>query len=409
MASDLLNLLARLKRTGFKYALSGILAGPRFSKMKELEVVNQKNLALAIQLRYELHQHPELSNNETWTKQHLIDFLKANTSLEIVDRGRWFYAIYHAGEGKEKVAFRADFDAIKMKEGIDLPHASRFPGISHKCGHDGHAASLAAFALEIDQNGADKNIYFLFQHAEETGDGAAECKVFIKENGIEEIFAYHNMSGMALNSVNIIDGTTNCASKGMVIQMEGRPSHASEPEKGVNPAFAIAKIIDAIPELVSPEKNKGMVLCTVIQVDVGEKAFGVNASKGELLLTIRALYEAEMDQLQNNLERLATSLAATQDMTVSFSYQDYFPETFNHKESADKIRKAAKNKNFEVVEMSEAFRGSEDFGHYLKETKGAICYIGNGLDYPNVHSHKYDFNDGIIETAVELFKELAAM
>ncbi|SCZ76018.1 M20 metallopeptidase family protein [Acidaminobacter hydrogenoformans] len=371
--------------------------------------MDHKNLELAIQLRRELHQHPELSNQEVWTKQHLIDFLKATTKLEIVDRGRWFYAIYRAGEDRENIAFRADFDAIKMKEGIELPYGSLFPGISHKCGHDGHAASLAAFALEVAQNGSDKNIFFLFQHAEETGDGAAECKVFIRENGIKEIFAYHNMSGMPLKSVNIIDGTTNCASKGMVIHMEGKPSHASEPEKGVNPAFAIARIIDAIPGFIAPEKNKGMVLCTVIQVDVGEKAFGVNASKGELLLTIRALYEAEMDQLQKNLENLATSLAEAQDLTVSFSYQDYFPETFNHKVSADKIREAAQNKGFEVVEMKEAFRGSEDFGHYLKETKGAICYIGNGVDYPNVHSHKYDFNDEIIETAVELFKELAAM
>ncbi|MDK9710518.1 M20 metallopeptidase family protein [Acidaminobacter sp.] len=371
--------------------------------------MEQQNLALVIGLRRELHQHPELSNHETWTKQHLIDFLKANTKLEIIDRGRWFYAVYRAGEHKKNIAFRADFDAIKMNEGIELPHASVFPGISHKCGHDGHSASLAGFALEIDQKGADKNIFFLFQHAEETGDGAAECAVFIKENGIEEIFAYHNMSGMALKSINVIDGASNCASKGMIIQMEGRPSHASEPEKGVNPAFAFAKIIDAIPDFIAPEKNEGMVLCTVIQVNVGEKAFGVNASRGELLLTIRALYEAEMDRLEQNLEKLASSLAEDQGMTVSFSYQDYFPETFNHKESSDKIRKAADSKGFEVVEMAEAFRGSEDFGHYLKETKGAICYIGNGMDYPNIHSFKYDFNDEIIETAVELFKALAEM
>ncbi|WP_245693070.1 hypothetical protein [Sporomusa acidovorans] len=49
--------------------------------------------------------------------------------------------------------------------------------------------------------------------------------------------------------------------------MEGLPAHASEPKKGANPAFAIARIIDAIPEFTSAEKNKGMVLCTVIQVD----------------------------------------------------------------------------------------------------------------------------------------------
>ncbi len=191
--------------------------------------------------------------------------------------------------------------------------------------------------------------------------------------------------------------------------MEGIPSHASAPELGRNPAFAIAKIIDAIPGLIAPEKNKGMVLCTVIQVDVGERAFGVSASKGDLLLTIRALYESEMDRLQDSLEKLAKALAAEYGLTVSFSYNDVFPETSNHKESSDKIRRVCRDKGFELVEVDEAHRGSEDFGHFLKETKGAICFIGNGEDYPAVHTANYDFRDEIIETAVELFKGLVEL
>lgn len=371
--------------------------------------MESKNLELTKKLRHELHQHPEVSNRETWTKQHLIDFLKANTKLEIVDRGLWFYAIYRAGADKRNIAFRADFDALPMQEDIDIPHASRIPGVAHKCGHDGHAACLAGFALEIDQKGADKNIFFLFQHAEETGDGAAQCAVFIKENNIEEIFAYHNKSGMAFKSVNVIDGICNWASKGMVIHMEGTPAHASQPEAGANPAFAIAKIIDAIPELTSPENNKGTVLCTVIQVDIGERAFGISASKGDLLLTIRALYEAEMDQLQKNLEDLALAQAEKYGLKVSFSYNDAFPETVNHKESSDKIRQVCLAKGFQLVEMAESSRGSEDYGHYLKQTKGAICNIGNGEDYPPLHTSKYDFPDEIIETAIELFKGLAEL
>lgn len=372
-------------------------------------IVKEKNLALTKKLRHELHQHPELSNQETWTKQHLISFLKEHTNLEIVDKGLWFYAIYRSKKGKKNIAFRADYDALPMDEGISLPYGSQIAGVSHKCGHDGHAATLAGFALEIDQNGSDNNIFFLFQHAEETGDGAAQCVEFIEENNIDEIFAYHNMSGMELKSINIIDGTTNCASKGMIIHMEGSPSHASEPEKGKNPSFAIANIINAIPDFITSKNNKGLVLCTIVQVNIGERAFGVSASRGDLLLTIRALYEEEMDRLQKNLEDLAKAQAEKYGLKVSFSYNDYFPETANHKESADKIRRVAREKGMNVVEMSEAFRGSEDYGHYLKKTKGAICYIGNGIDYPPVHTYEYDFNDEIIETAVELFKGLAEL
>jgi amidohydrolase len=365
------------------------------------------NLELAKQLRHELHQHPEISNEEKWTKRHLINFLKKHTSLEIVDRGGWLYAIYRAGEEKKNIAFRADFDALPMPEMIDIPHASKNPGVSHKCGHDGHAASLAGFALEVDQKGADNNIFFLFQHAEETGDGAIQCAAFIKEHNIDEIFAFHNMSGMAFNSINVIDGTAHCASKGMTIHMQGSPAHASQPENGVNPSFSIAKIINAIPELTSPEKNEGLVLCTVVQVNIGERAFGLAASKGELLLTIRALHEAELDNLQKNLEDLAREQAEEYGLKVSFSFNDEFPETVNHRESSDKIRKVSQEKGYQLVEMKEAFRASEDFGYYTKLTKGAMCYIGNGEHYPHIHTYEYDFRDEIIETAVELFKGLA--
>lgn len=369
--------------------------------------MEKKNLELAIDLRHELHLHPELSNHEVWTKQHLLEFLRKNTSLEIVDRGRWFYAVYRTLQGGRNIAFRADFDAIHMDETIEMPHGSQFNGVSHKCGHDGHSATLAGFALEIDQNGSNNNIFFLFQHAEETGDGAAECRAFIDENRIDEIFAYHNMSGMELKSVNVVDGVCNCASKGMVIHMDGAPSHASHPEKGANPAFAIAKIIDSIPDLTSPEYSNGMVLCTVVQVDIGERAFGVSAGKGELLLTIRAYYESEMDRLQADLEALAHEQARRYGLKVSFEYEDCFPETYNHKESSDSIRQVCRDKGLHLVEMDEAFRASEDFGHYLKLTRGALCFIGNGLDHPHIHTREYDFPVDIIETGVELFKGLA--
>lgn len=369
--------------------------------------MERKNLELIQRLRHELHQHPELSNQEGWTKQHLMSFLQTYTGLEIIDKGAWFYAVYRAGEGKRNIAFRADFDALPIEETINIPHGSKYPGISHKCGHDGHAACLAGFALEIDQKGTEQNIYFLFQHAEETGDGALQCVPFIKENQIDEIFAFHNMSGMPLCSVNIIDGTAHFASKGMTIHMEGTPAHASQPEDGVNPAFAIADLIQAIPDFTSTKNNNGKVLCTIIGIDVGEKTFGISASRGDLLLTIRAQYEAELDQLQKNLENYALSLASENGLTVSFSYTDVFPETANHKESSDKIRQVCKTKGIPLNEMKLPFRASEDFGHYLKETKGAICFIGNGENYPPIHTLEYDFRDEIIETAVELFKGLA--
>ncbi|APH05032.1 M20 metallopeptidase family protein [Bacillus weihaiensis] len=365
-----------------------------------------KNLELIKTLRHELHQHPELSNEEEWTKQHVMNFLASQTKLTLVDKGKWFYAIYHAGENRKNIAFRADFDALPIDETINLPYASQFPGVSHKCGHDGHTASLCGLALEVDQKGAKENVYFLFQHAEEIGEGAAECVTMLDEHGIDEIYAYHNMSDMEENAVYIIDGTAHFASKGMIITLEGEPAHASQPENGKNPAYAFAQIINSIGTFSAPENNKGDVVCTVIHVNIGEKAFGIAASKGELLLTLRALYENELQILQQNIKQLAERLAKAYGLKLMISYNDMFPETVNHKESSDKIRTVCMKKKIPLVEMKNAFKASEDFGHYVKKTKGAIFYIGNGIEYPQIHTKEYDFNDHILETSVEMFKGL---
>ena len=154
--------------------------------------MKRDSLKKAIELRHRLHEHPEASMEEIWTKAYLIRFLKEHTDLEIVDHGRWFYAAYRKDNEKKNIAFRADFDAVRMDESIELPYGSKFPGVAHKCGHDGHSATLAALALEVDQEGADRNVFFLFQHGEETAEGAIECVRMIKDENIQEIYTLWN-------------------------------------------------------------------------------------------------------------------------------------------------------------------------------------------------------------------------
>ena len=157
---------------------------------------------------------------------------------------------------------------------------------------------MAALALEIDQRGAEKNVFFLFQHAEETGDGAAVCAELFQEERVDEIFGYHNRPGVPLGTVQVLDGTIYCASEGVILSYQGIPSHASMPEKGRNPAFAIAALIGQLGTLTDPKRWRGLVLATVIQVDVGARAFGTQASRGQLLLTIRGQYEEELELLR---------------------------------------------------------------------------------------------------------------
>ena len=370
--------------------------------------MDQKNYELAVKLRHELHQHPELSMQEDWTVKHLEAFVREHApDLEIHDRGHWFYAVYRAKNPRGAIAFRGDIDALPIDEPADLvPYASQVPHVSHKCGHDGHGASMAAFAMEVSQQGCDKDVYFLFQHAEEIGGGAIECTEMLRENKIDEVYGYHNRPGLELGAFETMAGTFYCASKGMTIDFTGKPSHASMPEVGINPAFAIADIIHMIPGFIQPGQYKGLVLCTIIQVDVGEPAFGTQAHRGKLLLTIRGEHEAEMDDLQRRLEELAREKAGEYGMTVAFSYCDEFPETANDAGKVEKVRAICEKKGWKFTLHDKPYRGSEDFGHLTKLVPGCIFEIGDGAEYPEIHTWQFDFNDKIIPYAVEMYWEL---
>jgi amidohydrolase len=347
---------------------------------------------------------------ETFTKGYLYDFVKKHTDLTVVDKGRWFYAFKKGNdETKTPMAFRADFDAVAIQETCHVPYLSKNPGVGHKCGHDGHASVLCGLALALSETTPPQDTYLVFQHAEETGEGGEECAQLMEEKKIGRVFAFHNRSGYPRHAVVYRKGLTQCASKGLTISFTGKPAHASQPEDGINPAEAIATLILYAGELVRSQRFTEMVLCSVIHTEIGHKNFGVNASAGEVSMTLRANREDEMDTLELLLRNKAQCLANEQGMQVAFAISDPFPETRNHDDALQAVLTVAKKQNLKTIEMDQPWRASEDFGYYTKKTSGAMIYIGNGEDYPMVHTGDYDFCDEIIPTVVDLFYALAFM
>ena len=376
---------------------------------------------------------------EHHTKEVLMDFLRRETALEVADCGSWFYACYHCIEApgmeascreascmetpcmeatlKRPIAFRADFDALPIEEALDLPYASQNPGVSHKCGHDGHSAALAGLALEVDEKGADRDVYFIFQHGEEIGGGRERCSSIIREKGISQVYAFHNWSGFPLNSIVVKEGTCQCASKGLTVYLEGKPSHASQPEGGTNPARALSCLMMDLTAGVcggcGDTEREGMVLATIVHVAAGNreagtcvKDFGISAWYGELSVTLRAEREQDLKKLETRIRQRAGELAEAEKLKVSFAECDIFPETVNSADGVERVKQAAENCGFPVIELEKPIRASEDFGYYLKQCPGAMFYIGNGETYPELHTSEYDFNDAVLETAVGMFWEL---
>lgn len=58
----------------------------------------------------------------------------------------------------------------------------------------------------------------------------------------------------------------------MTLKFHGKTTHAAYPENGLSPAHAVGELLRQVPEFLTPEHYTGMVLCTVIGVQMGEKA-----------------------------------------------------------------------------------------------------------------------------------------
>ena len=369
-------------------------------------------------LRHTLHRNAELSGAEHKTKAILMDFLRAHTDFTITDRGAWFYAFRGAAApaddaastaapaAKPPIAIRADMDALPIPETCSLPYASEDPAVSHRCGHDGHSAALCGLALALTGQPLPRDVYLIFQHAEETGAGARICAELLSEKGIREIYAFHNLNGYPLGRIVLRRGQTQPASVGRTISFTGAPAHASAPEQGKSPARAVAELCLYIDELLL-KSHRGMLLATVVNLNVGTKDFGVAPGAGELSVTERAEYEEEMDALDQALCEKARQLAARDGLTVSFSESDRFPTTVNDDSCISRVVNAAVEvTGVPALDMEEMWRASEDFGWYTKRCPGAIFYIGSGEDSPALHTEAYDFPDAILPVAAAMFRAL---
>lgn len=366
----------------------------------------QDELVLATALRHQIHQNPDLSLQERPTINRILDFLRAHTKLELHDLGKWCYAVYRSGNPAPGVAFRCELDALPIVDDIDADYRSIKLGVGHKCGHDGHAATLCALAMLLERQGAPVDVYLLFQHAEEIGAGGEACLPLVQENPICAIYAWHNHPGTPFGTALVRDGTIYCGSKGLTFTFLGTPAHAAYPEQGICPAQAVAEMVQAIPELTQVTLWKKLVQCTVIHMDVGEPNFGTQAYRGHLRLTIRGELQEEQDALEQALCAFAHTLAARDGLQLTVEECDAFPATVNDPACATRVRRVCGELGVPVQEIDSPYRASDDYGHLTAAVPGVIFELGGGETCPEIHTEGFDFPDGLIPRAVEILEGL---
>ena len=203
----------------------------------------------------------------------------------------------------------------------------------------------------------------------------------------------------------VLDKTFACASTGLEIKLYGKQTHAAYPENGTNPDLAVSEIINKMHEMINSEHN-GIVLGTVIGIDAGSSSYGVAAGKAVIKMTLRAEYQDEYDKFVNGIEQMTAATAEKYKLKYETKRIEEFPATENYAVCTEKIKNAAEELGLKSITPSEPFRWSEDFGHYLKLTEGAFFGIGCGIDHAGLHTENYEFDDDIIMTVTDIYREL---
>ncbi len=363
-----------------------------------------------IEFRKELHSYPEIAGQEKATAERVRRFITAFNPDKIISRiGGYGIAFIYGGKvpGK-KILFRADLDALPIKEISKRDYRSVYSDRSHLCGHDGHMTILAGMAEILNQNRPLKGeIILLFQPAEETGEGAARVlddRKFRESVKPDYVFALHNLPGYPAKSVIINNNIFSSASVGLSVYLHGKSSHAAEPAKGNSPVNAMSRIINA---LYSIQDNKKLfsdfVLGTVIHINLGEKRFGTSPEYGEISMTLRAYRDDDMDVLKDEMVRAVIEICEKEKIRCKYEWKEEFFSLENAADAIDIIRKAAYNSDLEIIEMTVPFKWSEDFSHFTKNFPGAMFGLGSGTEHPALHNPDYDFPDEIISAGINMF------
>lgn len=377
-----------------------------------MEHINQYLDSLVF-LRKELHMHPEVSGKEKETAKRIVSFLENFPPDEIRTNvgGTGIIAIYNAEKQGKKVLFRCELDALPIEETNDFEYRSVNKGVSHKCGHDGHMAILCGLAIELHQKRPEIGaVILLFQPAEEDGSGAEKVILDANFNSIQPdyVFALHNLPAYPKNQIVIKNGTFTCAVSSMVIKLKGITAHAGEPEKGINPALAIASIISEFDKCIQSDiSKKNYRMITPIYIQMGKKAYGVSAGAGEIHFTVRADSSGEMQKITILLEKIVSKIADNYKLDLKMNWIQTFEANENHVGAVDFIRNAVKNNDFESLEKETPFTWGEDFGLFTQKYKGAMFGLGSGIETPALHNPDYDFQDAILPTAIRIFHDIS--
>ena len=361
-----------------------------------------------IQLRRDIHQHPELAFEEHRT-----------SDLVAVKLESWGYAVHRGlggtgvvgtltrGNSSRRLGLRADMDALPIQEATGVAWSSSKPGLMHACGHDGHTAMLLAAAKTIASDAKfEGTLNLIFQPAEEGGGGAVRMMAdgLFEAHPCDAVFAMHNMPGVPQGHFVFRDGAAMASSDYVTIRVHGTGGHGAMPHRAADPLVAASSIVMALQTIVA--RNVDPLHTAVVTVGAmhAGQANNVIPALATLELSVRALDPDVRRLLEQRIKALVMAQAESFGVTADIDWRPGYCVLVNTEAETNFARQIALDLvGAEHVTLhGPALTGSEDFAFMLEKIPGSYLLIGNGdgdsAGACMVHNPGYDFNDDNIAT-----------
>ena len=335
----------------------------------------------AIEVRRDLHAHPELGWHEVRTTEVLErKLIEAGLSPSVLPTGTGL--ICDIGSGDSCVALRADIDALPVSDAVEAPWRSTVEGVAHACGHDVHAAALLGAGLVLAgmarDGRLDRRVRLIFQPAEEVLPGGALGVIAAGGlDGVRRIYGLHCDPRLQVGQVGLRVGALTAAADRILVRLTGPGGHTSRPHLTGDLVYALATLVTELPAALSRriDPRAGMSLVWG-RITSGSTANAIPA-RGEAEGTLRCLDVDAWRLAAELIPELASQLVAPYGVEVDTEVTHGVPPVMNDAGAVDVLHNAVRQTlGSSAIAPTDQSLGGEDFAWYLEHVPGAMARLG---------------------------------
>lgn len=349
-------------------------------KIKQL---SEKYFDEVLQIRRNLHAHPELSFKEFKTSEYIcskLDEWGINYKKGIVKTG--VLAIIDTGKKGKTIALRADMDALPIQEKNDLNYCSKNKGVMHACGHDVHISSLLGVVKIIEELKSELKgkILFVFQPGEELLPGGA--KLMLEErifdgNEPDLIVAQHVFPDISVGKVGFRAGNYMASGDEIYIKIIGKGGHAALPDRLIDPVLIASQVIVSLQQIVSRKNKPGLPTVLSFGRVIADGAMNVIPEEVNIDGTFRTMNEKWRKEVHELIRQIASHTAEMMGGRAEVEIRHGYPVLANDVESTRFLAELSSDYlGEENVNDLDIRMTAEDFAYFSQKYPSVMYRLG---------------------------------